>query len=262
MEYKCILFEKSNSVAKIIFNRPEASNSLNREMVVEIGHALDEAERDNAVRVLVVTGKGKAFCAGADLKYAKDELSSLWAQQEFFRFANKTVIERIENLSKPVIACVNGFAFAGGYELMLACDLAVAAESAMIADQHINYGLVGPGGSTQRTTWLVGPRMAKDIILTGKRISGKEAQRIGLVNYAVAPDELESFVAKLASQLAEKSPAALRIAKSLINRALQINMSLAAELEVMSAIVNATSEDYSEGITAFNEKRKPIFKGR
>jgi enoyl-CoA hydratase/carnithine racemase len=262
MEYKFILFEKSGGVAKITLNRPEALNTLHREMIVEIGHALDEAEEDSAVRVLVITGQGKAFCAGADLKFARDELGSLSSQQEFFRFANKTVMERIENLGKPVIAAVNGFALGGGYELMLVCDLAVAAESAVIADQHINFGLVGPGGSTQRTTWLVGPRMAKDIILTGKKLSGKEAQQIGLVNYAVAAGELDSFVAGLASQMAEKSPVALRIAKSLINRAMQTNMSLASELEIMSAVVNATSNDYAEGIRAFSEKRKPNFQGR
>jgi enoyl-CoA hydratase/carnithine racemase len=145
---------------------------------------------------------------------------------------------------------------------MLACDLVIAADDAVIADQHLNYGVVGPGGSTQRTTWLLGPRKAKEIILTGKRLSGKEAEQIGLVNLSVPRDHLESAVNELAVQLAEKSPVALRIAKALINRALQVDLSMSEELEILSAIVNATSEDYAEGMQAFNDKRKPVFKGR
>lgn len=262
MNYENIIFEKKNGIAKITLNRPEALNALNRVMITEIGHALEDAEKDNAIRVVIITGSGKAFCVGADLKFVKEELSSLYAQQEFFRFGNKTLMNAIENLNKPVIAAINGFALAGGFEIMLACDLVIASEDAFLADQHINYGLVGPGGSTQRTPRLVGPRKAKEIIFTGERLSAHEAERIGLVNRVVPPDELERATEDMAAKLAEKSPAALRIAKTLINRALEADQVTASELEVMSAIVNATSEDYQEGIRAFNEKRKPVFKGR
>ena len=262
MNYENIIFEKKNGIVKITLNRPEALNAMNREMILEIGHALEDAEKDDAVRVVVITGSGRAFCAGADLKFVKEELGSLWAQQEFFRFANRTVMNAIENLGKPVIAAVNGFALAGGFELMLVCDLVIASEDALMGDQHINFGLVGPGGSTQRTPQIVGIRKAKEIILTGEKLSAKDAERIGLVNHVVSADELESATDDMAAKLAEKSPVALRIAKTLINRALQTDLATASELEVMSAIVNATSEDYQEGIRAFNEKRKPVFKGR
>jgi enoyl-CoA hydratase/carnithine racemase len=262
MDCKYILFEKEHAIARIVFNRPEASNALHTDMVQEISEALEDAEQDSAVRVLIITGNGKAFCAGADLKYFKDNVSTLWQQEEWYRKANRTMMNRLAQLRKPVIAAINGAALGGGYEIMLACDLAVAAEDAVIADQHLNYGVVGPGGSTQRTTWLVGARKAKEIILTGKRLSGKEAERIGLVNLSVPRDQLESAVNELAAQLAEKSPVAMRIAKSLINRATQVDLSLSEELEIMSAIVNATSEDYAEGMAAFNEKRKPVFRGR
>ena len=262
MKYEDIIFKKENGVGRIALNRPAALNALNRRMISEIGYALEDTERDNSVRVIVVTGSGRAFCVGADLKFVKEELNSLYDQQEFFRFGNKTLMNRIENLTKPVIAAVNGIALAGGFEIVLACDLVIASEEAFFGDQHINYGLVGPGGSTQRTPRLVGPRKAKEIIFTGEKWSAREAEKIGLVNRVVPAGELEMSVNEIALKIAEKSPVALRIAKSLINRALDADRATASELEVMSAIVNATSEDYREGIKAFNEKRAPVFKGR
>jgi enoyl-CoA hydratase/carnithine racemase len=262
MNFESIVFEKKDGVARITLNRPEAFNAMNRKMIEEIAHALVDAEKDEAARVVVLTGKGKAFCTGMDLKFVKEELGSLSAQQEFFRSTNKALINAIENLSKPVLAAVNGYALAGGFELMLACDLVIATEDALLGDQHINYGLVGPGGSTQTTPRLIGIRKAKELIFTGDKITGKEAESIGLVNRAVPAEELEGATDEMASKIAEKSPVALKIAKALINRSPEMNRQTSAELEVMSAIVNATSEDYMEGIKAFNEKRKPIFKGK
>ena len=262
MNYENIIFEKKHGVAKITLNRPAALNAINRNMIIEIGHALEDAEKDNEVRVVVITGNGKAFCVGADLKFVREELRSLPEQEEFFRFGNKTLMNAIENLKKPVIAGINGFAFGGGFELMLACDLVIASEDAVLGDQHINFGLVGPGGTTQRLPRMIGIRKAKEIILTGERLSAHEAEKIGLVNRVVPSKELEIALNDMAGKLAEKNPVALRIAKTLINRALEADRVTTSELEVMSAIVNATSEDYQEGVRAFNEKRKPIFKGR
>jgi enoyl-CoA hydratase/carnithine racemase len=261
MDCKSILFEKNNGVAKITLSRPDDLNAMNTDMISEIVHALENAETDNIVRVVVITGNGKAFCVGADLKLGSEEFGSLESQQEIFRLFNRT-LSKIENLNKPVIASINGFALAGGFEFMLACDLVIASEDALIGDQHINFGLVGAGGSTQRTTRLVGIRKAKEIIFTGERLSAREAERIGLVNKVVPADELESATYEMAAMLVERSPVALRIAKMLINRALQIDDSTAQELEVMSSLVNCTSEDSQEGMKAFNEKRKPAFKGR
>ena len=262
MRYENILVEKKNFVVKIILNRPEALNALNRSMITEIGHALDEAEKDDKVRVMVITGSGRAFCVGADLKFVKEELTSLWEQEEFFRFVNKTLINAIANLGKPVIAALNGFTLAGGFEIMLACDLVIACEGAMIGDEHMNYGLVGPAGSTHRLPQIVGIRKAKEIIFTGKRLSANEAERIGLVNRVVHADELASATDDMATKLAEKSPVALKMLKTLINRGLDSNLPTISELEILSALFNQTSEDFQEGISAFNEKRKPIFKGR
>ena len=262
MDYLKIIHQKEKGIVKITLNQPAKSNAMDGDMIREIGHALEDAERDNAVRVVVITGKGKAFCAGMDLKFVQEKIKTIWDQQELFRYANRVLTDAIENLSKPVIAAINGFALAGGFELMLACDLVIASEDAQMGDQHINYGLVGPGGTTKRMPRMIGIRKAKELVFTGDRIPAREAQRIGLVNRVVPAAELETATDELAARIAEKSPVALRLAKTLLNQSLEVDSNRSSELEIMSAIVNTTSEDYKEGIKAFKEKRKPAFKGR
>jgi enoyl-CoA hydratase len=171
-------------------------------------------------------------------------------------------LERMEGLSKPVIAAVQGYCLAGGFEFMLSADLVVAAEDAQIGEQHINFGLLGGGGSGYRLALLVGMRKAKEIILTGKRISGKEAEQIGLVNLAVPADKLESTVDELATELSEKSPVGLKLSKWFINRVSMLDADIRLELAIMYSLINASSEDKEEGLRAFIEKRKPVFKGR
>jgi enoyl-CoA hydratase/carnithine racemase len=261
MNYETVIFKKERAVAKIILNRPETLNAMNGEMIKELGQIISSVEKDHNTRVIVICGAGKAFCVGMDLNFVK-QIESLSDQQEFFRLASRTVTNAIENLSKPVIAAVHGYVFAGGFELMLACDLVVASEDAVFGDQHINFGLVGGGGSTQRTPRLIGIRKAKELIFTGNRISAQEAEQWGLVNRVVPSEDLEKVTQNLGRKLAEKSPVALRISKSLINRALDADMTTGLELELMSTIVNSTSEDFQEGMRAFAEKRKPTFKGK
>lgn len=262
MGYETILFEKKEAVAKITLNRPQVLNAMNDVMFREIGQALEDSEEDNTIRVVVITGSGRAFCTGVDLKFARENLDSQKAKEDFYRLGNRVKMRRIEEMSKPVIAAVNGFALAGGFEIMLACDLAIAAEDAMIGDQHMTYGLFGAGGSPYRLPLLVGIRKAKELIFTGKWISGKEAERIGLVNRAVPADQLESAVEEMVAQLVDKSPVAIRISKAYINRTAFIDADSRLELLVMSALVNGASEDSQEGMRAFAEKRKPVYKGR
>jgi enoyl-CoA hydratase len=261
-KFQTVIYEKKDGIARITLNRPEAMNAINRTMFLEIGQALDDAEQDKDVRVVVMKGAGPAFCAGVDLKFATEELKTLQDQQDLFRLGNQMALEKMEGLSKPVIAQVHGPCLAGGFEMMMAADLVVAAEDAKIGDQHINVGLFGGGGCAYRLALLVGMRKAKEIVLMGKRLSGKEAEQLGIVNLAVTAAKLDSAVAAMAAELAAKSPVALKLSKWYINRVSMLDADTRLELAIMYSLIDSTSEDKAEGMKAFLEKRKPVFKGR
>lgn len=259
MAYEAIIYAKKNKAAKITLNRPEKMNAINGVMFREILAALDDAEQDDSVRAIVITGSGKAFCSGVDLKFAREELGTIKSEWDFLS-VGKRLLERIEELSKPAIASVNGLALAGGFEIILAVDLAIAAEDAMLGDQHMKVGMFGAGGSPYRLPMMVGFRKAKELILTGKWISGREAERIGLVNRAVPSGDLEKTVDEMIAELSDKSPMAMRITKAYMNRTTLTDSNAHLERAILSSLINNASEDYQESVKAFQEKRKPEFK--
>lgn len=262
MAYEAIILERKGGVGKITLNRPQALNALTGVMVTEIGTALEDFEKDPGVRAVVITGAGKAFCSGADLKFAAEELTTSQAEQEFFRYGNEVMLRRIEKMPKPVIAAVNGYALAAGFELLTVVDLVVAAEDAVIGDGHMKHALLGAGGALYRLPLLIGIRKAKELMCTGKTMTGKEAEEIGLVNKAVPASLLQSTADALAAELAEYSPVAMSITKRLINDSVLVDLEARLELILMCSVVGANCEDRNEGIKAFIEKRKPMFKGR
>lgn len=259
MEFSNITLEKRGGVAKITLNRPKVLNALDVRTLEEIGAAVEDIENDPGVKVMVMTGAGRAFCVGADLVGAAGLADK---PRDYFLRLWKKVFSAIENLNVPVIAVINGMALAGGLELVMVCDLAIASEDARLADQHANYGLVPGGGGSQRLPRLIGIRKAKKLLYTGDWISAAEAERLGLVNKVVPSDKLEQATNELVAKLLNKSPMALTTVKRLVNRGMEGSLDAGLEMEIAGAIAHSTTEDLAEGIRAFIEKRPPVFPGR
>ena len=249
-----IKIEKRKEIGIITLNKP-VMNILDTKMLVELEDSLNEFETDEQVRALVITGE-KNFCAGANIKELKEKHPE---EAEVFSRLGHKVFNQVENMGKPVVAAVSGYALGGGCELALACDIRIASENAKFGLPEVNIGLIPGFGGTQRLTRLVGIGKAKELILTGKIIDAKEAEAIGLVNKVVRDEELMGKAEEMAQVLAEKSPITVKIAKNLINRNQEIKKGL--EVEIVSFSECFASEDHLEGINAFLEKRKPNFKG-
>jgi enoyl-CoA hydratase len=255
MTYQSISFEKEDNIAIITFNRPDAMNALNNQTRAEFAAAVAEVAADNEMKVLILTGSGKAFVAGSDIK----EFSQT---TPYVAHNIRRLGEMVEKLEKPVVAAVNGFCLGGGNEIAMACDIIIASEKAKFGQPEINIGIIPGGGATQRLPRLIGVGRAKELIYTGDFISAEEAYRLGLVNRVVPADQLMSAAKELAKKIAAKSAAALKLAKTAINRGMQTNLESGLKYEYELYSLALSLEDKAEGVSAFLEKRAPKFVGR
>lgn len=259
MVYEAIQVSKENEVATITLNRPPM-NPLNSQIFKELTQAADELESDASVRAIIITGAGnKAFAAGADVT----EMAALTPVEVYsFCQVSRVAFEKIESLSKPVIAAISGLALGGGCELALCCDFRLAADTAKFGQPEIGLGIVPGAGGTQRLSRLIGVAKAKELILLGNIIDAPTAMGLGLVNNVVPADSLLMEAQKLAMKLASKPAVAVAMAKSAINTGLNMDISSALTLEIQCFVTAFASEDRKEGIGAFMEKRKPNFMGK
>jgi enoyl-CoA hydratase len=257
--YETLLLERRERVAIVTINRPDKRNALNIKTREEGAAILEELATDESVGVVVFTGAGdKAFIAGADIS----EFAGRTATMQREVMTSRSLFTAIDSFPKPVIAMINGYCLGGGCELAMACDLRIASETASFGQPEINLGIIPGGGGTQRLTRLVGEGKAMEMILTGEIIDARTAFSIGLVNHVVPADQLQAKTMEIASRIADKSPVALRMAKEAVKLASRSNLDEGLRREVDLFALCFSTEDKNEGVAAFLEKRKPVFKGR
>ncbi len=258
MAYETLKYELEDGVGILTIDRPKALNALSPRVLEEFSAVLDGVEGNEEVRVLIVTGAGKAFVAGADISVMA-KFDSLEAKR--FALFGQAILNRLGSLAQPVIAAVNGFALGGGCELALACDFIYASEAAKFGQPEINLGVIPGFGGTQRLARRVGLAMAKELCLTGDMIGAEEAFRIGLVNKVFPAEELMAAAKKTALGMAQKGRVSLREAKTAIEQGIETDLAKACAWEADRFGICFASPDQKEGMTAFLEKRKPEFKG-
>jgi enoyl-CoA hydratase len=258
MEFKNLKLETKGPVAVVTINRPPM-NALSTELLRELKGAMHELKRSKDAKVVVITGEGKAFVAGADIA----EMQGMNALQgrEYGALGQK-VFAHVENLPQPVIAAVNGYALGGGCELAMACDVRIASERAKFGQPEVNLGVTPGFGGTQRLPRLVGRGKAKELIFTGDTVDAAEAYRIGLVNRVVKAEELMAESVRLAELIASKGQVAVRLAKKAVNSGIEVDLQSGCAIEAEIFGLCFATEDQKEGMKAFLEKRKPEFRER
>ncbi len=250
-----------NGVARVTLNRPETFNSFNREMALLLQQTLDHCNTNDEVRAIILTGNGKAFCAGQDL----NEVTSPELNPGFRKILEEhynPIIERIRSIEKPIITAVNGVAAGAGANIALACDIVVAVENASFIQAFSKIGLIPDSAGTFFLPRLIGFQKASALMMLGDKVSASEAEQLGMIYKMFSVENFEEEVAKLASKIAKMPTKALGLTKRLLNQSMVNNLDQQLGMESDLQIEAAESEDYAEGVNAFIEKRKPVFKGR
>ena len=260
MEYENLLTKKEGGVGWIIINRPDKLNALNRGTIKELYKAFLSFKEDTEVKAIILSGSGeKAFVAGADIS----ELARLdFTTGKKYVLEGQELTKLIENFNKPVIAAINGYALGGGTELALACHMRIASENAKLGTPEVGVGLIPGWGATQRLPKVIGLGRAKELILTGVHITSNAAENLGLVNKVVTPEELINTAKEMAQKIADNAPVAVKLAKSTINVAFDVNIDEGYKHELDAEKKCFETEDLQEGIQALFDKRKPNFSGK
>jgi len=257
LSYQNLIVHIEDQIGIIQLNRPSVLNALNSELMLELVNALEILDRDQTVNVIMLTGGEKAFAAGADLK------EMLQASPVDLILGRRFELwDRIRKTAKPIIAAVSGYCLGGGNELAMNCDIVIASESAVFGQPEVNVGVMPGAGGTQRLTKAVGKTRAMEMILTGRPISADEAYRIGLVSKVVPVESLMDEAKRIALEIASKPPISIRAAKEAVQRAYDTTLEIGLEYERRLFYTLFATEDSKEGMKAFLEKRKPVFKGK
>ena len=260
--FNTILCERRNQIAVVTINRPKMMNALGAETVGELLELFSQLKQDDTVLGVILTGAGRAFCAGADLSSGTDAKGNPHFKTREFVLQAQELMNRIEAFPHPVIAAVNGFALGGGCELALACDLRIASTEAVFGLPETSLGVIPCFGGTQRLPRLIGTALAKEMIYTARKVKANEAKSLGIVNEVVAPEDLMDTAEAKMAQITANAPLALRMAKTVINQGVELPLHLALEMEADMTALLSTTDDAAEGGRAFYERRKPNFRNQ
>ncbi|MFY0990829.1 enoyl-CoA hydratase/isomerase family protein [Halomonas sp. C05BenzN] len=260
-DYETLITRRHDQVLEIRFNRPHRLNAVVETLYTELLDALAHAESDVDIRAVILTGEGRAFCVGADMKEHGSAKRSLFQRRQYLQLGND-VCEAIFRLGKPVIAAVNGYALGAGAEMAVACDFILMADDAQIGFPETSIGTCVGGGVSRILPQLVGLAMARQLLYTGRRIDGEEAARIGLATSSWTADSLHQEAQQLASQLAKQAPVSIAMLKRLVNQGSDTGLESQLQQELDAVFTCSTTEDWQEGVDAFAEKRSPRFQGK